>query len=712
MAENLDETKKKIVETSQIVENTLQSIASQIGDIFQDALSEADSITKIFGKDIEKQLRSLARSTDKMVENQLKINAGQASSKDITKQILEYETKREILEKRINNLMGEQPELAAELAEQLKDVDTANDDYISGLIEQRKELERIESKMGVLGKLVKGLNKIPVLGNLIDADKVEIAMKKAAANGTSPFIAGFSAVGKSIKSNLLDPLTIFTFILKQALKANEQTVALGKALGTSSEQYRENLASAARSSNNINVTTANQVAAFNELAQATGFAYEFNTDQLETQIKLTKQVGLQADEAANVQKFAILTGKTSEETYKSFVSGLTSARNQLKVGINFKATLAEALKVSGQLSANLGNDPIRIAKAVVQAKAFGMTLEQTAKTSESLLDFGSSIENELKAELLTGKQLNLERARAAALAGDQATVAEEIAKNIGTAADFTKMNVLQQKSLAESVGMTADQLADTLKNREQAIASGKSLAQVTEEEAAKALERQNIQDKFNAAVLKLQDFFGNLVAGPVGGFLDMLIKSLDVLTAIAGVFGTIYVINKGIAAIEALKYGYAVGSRAMELGKNGILIARQAILGGELTKAIGIAAAYAIANPIMAAVGLALAAGVGALVYSQMDDGIIGPGGETVVSGPKGSIQLNKNDSIVAGTDLFGKGKEGGATITPSIDLTPMISAINEVRSAIDRLYSKDTSVNLDGKKVGTTLTQGSYKVA
>jgi hypothetical protein len=41
-----------------------------------------------------------------------------------------------------------------------------------------------------------------------------------------------------------------------------------------------------------------------------------------------------------------------------------------------------------------------------------------------------------------------------------------------------------------------------------------------------------------------------------------------------------------------------------------------------------------------------------------------------------------------------------------------MISAINEVRSAIDRLYSKDTSVNLDGKKVGTTLTQGSYKVA
>ena len=30
----------------------------------------------------------------------------------------------------------------------------------------------------------------------------------------------------------------------------------------------------------------------------------------------------------------------------------------------------------------------------------------------------------------------------------------------------------------------------------------------------------------------------------------------------------------------------------------------------------------------------------------------------------------------------------------------------------IDKLYSKDTSINMDGKKVGSTLVQGSYKVA
>jgi hypothetical protein len=41
-----------------------------------------------------------------------------------------------------------------------------------------------------------------------------------------------------------------------------------------------------------------------------------------------------------------------------------------------------------------------------------------------------------------------------------------------------------------------------------------------------------------------------------------------------------------------------------------------------------------------------------------------------------------------------------------------MIAAINEVKTAVDRLYNKDTSINMDGVKVGSTLVKGSYKAA
>ena len=58
--------------------------------------------------------------------------------------------------------------------------------------------------------------------------------------------------------------------------------------------------------------------------------------------------------------------------------------------------------------------PKEIAKAVTQAKLLGAEIKDIADASKQLLQFESSIEAELEAELLTGKQLNLERARSAA----------------------------------------------------------------------------------------------------------------------------------------------------------------------------------------------------------------------------------------------------------------------------------------------------------
>jgi hypothetical protein len=170
----------------------------------------------------------------------------------------------------------------------------------------------------------------------------------------------------------------------------------------------------------------------------------------------------------------------------------------------------------------------------------------------------------------------------------------------------------------------------------------------------------------------------------------------------------------------------------MALGYNGILIARQSLLSGELSKTIGIAVASiagASAKTLGIAAGIALAAGAAAYAFlsSKKGDDIISEGGygKRTLLAPEGAIKLNDKDTIIAGTNLMGGAKSeiSSAQINPSanvtpeiqmpqIDLTPMITAINEVRTAVDRLYNKDTSINMDGKKVGTTLVQGSYKVA
>jgi hypothetical protein len=126
-----------------------------------------------------------------------------------------------------------------------------------------------------------------------------------------------------------------------------------------------------------------------------------------------------------------------------------------------------------------------------------------------------------------------------------------------------------------------------------------------------------------------------------------------------------------------------------------------------LASTVAQAAAYAVANPVTALVGLGVAAGVGAVVYSQMKDGVIGPGGETIVSGPKGSIQVDKDDSMIVGTDLGGKKKPAGDSGgSVNIDLGPTNALLQQLISAVNA----GGSISIDGQKVGEALKLGTYK--
>ena len=81
-----------------------------------------------------------------------------------------------------------------------------------------------------------------------------------------------------------------------------------------------------------------------------------------------------------------------------------------------------------------------------------------------------------------------------------------------------------------------------------------------------------------------------------------------------------------------------------------------------------------------------------------MKDGVIGPGGETIVSGPKGSIQLNKQDSMIVGTNLGGGDNGGGSSSNA------LISRIDKLISIVER----GGNVYLDGSKVGEALVLSS----
>ena len=263
--------------------------------------------------------------------------------------------------------------------------------------------------------------------------------------------------------------TLIDGFLTAMMKADEETTQMGRNLNLSKSEavaLKQEFAVAALQSGDIAVNSIRMGKAMGALNEQLGTAVRFNDELLMTTSKLTDVVGLSAEAAGSLAFQAQRSGETLRSVEENALGASYELQQGAGVALNLKGVLEATGKVSGQLRAQLGANPVEIAKAVTAAKLLGAEIEDIAAASKQLLEFESSIESELEAELLTGKQLNLERARAAALAGDQATVAAELAKNMGTFTDFTKMNTLQQDALAKSMGMSTDALSDMLFKQE------------------------------------------------------------------------------------------------------------------------------------------------------------------------------------------------------------------------------------------------------
>ena len=221
--------------------------------------------------------------------------------------------------------------------------------------------------------------------------------------------------------------------------------------------FRENLAEAARDSGNMAVTGTKMVENFNALNQQLGFINNFTTDNLVTMTKLTEQVGLTADVAGSLVTLSEARGTNADKELKTAYLASYELQRQSGIQQNLNTILEKVAKISGQLRANLGANTVEMAKAVTLAGELGGELSDVQTISKSILNFESSIAAELEAELLTNKELNLERARYAALTGDVVGLEREIADQLGSFTEFSKMNVIQQEAMAAAFGLTADQ---------------------------------------------------------------------------------------------------------------------------------------------------------------------------------------------------------------------------------------------------------------
>ena len=506
---------------------------------------------------------------------------------------------------------------------------------------------------GLTKEKIKQLGLEKELGNLSgNAAAQRIKNMSATKKGMLSLKSGFKSLLPSIKK-AFGPIFLLTELFSAFKSADKATGDMAKNMNMTydgARALRGEFTLIAASSYDTFVNTKALQESYILLNSSLGTNVMLNKDNLIFATKMSQQMGITKETQIAINNLSLGTGKSMKKITGEILAQakISSANNG--VALNSKQILEEVKDVTAATTLSLGKNPKRIAEAVTQAKALGMTLSQIEKISETILNFESSIQNELKAELLLGRDINLEKARLLALNNDVAGVAREISSQIGDSADFTSMNVIQQKALAEAVGMNREELAKTLFVQENlGAASGKEaekrksilnnlVKEVGVEEARRRLEEDSLdtlenqaskQEEFNAAVEKMKEIFVS-IAPLLEGIATPLIAVFEVigflLSPITMLFGAINKLKGPLGTIVSLIAAAAIASMflftSMTFGMG------LAILAGAAT-AIGIFSSMMKPKPV--------------------GDMSFGADGKTQISTEEGGLfELSKNDQFVA----------------------------------------------------------------
>jgi len=567
-----------------------------------------------------KQLNKTESLLNKVLSDTRKLRDDEQGIVDLSKSQLNalqerLKVNKNLLKDQVHSLQKEQDyvDLNKKGANKLKDAEklrldrykaaikSAEDD--AKLIEQaiqstkdRLALERSISKnMGVTGALVKGTGALmerlgmrsgifhdamqdayqamrdqsKALGkNATYLDRMEIAAK------------GFSILAKGFGAALTDPAIIIASIISKFVDLNKASVKLQRLTGQVNDKQAAHNKSLASGAQVLEVMA--------EMTARSGIAASamFSSEDLGRLTEAKNLLGLSSEQASSLGMLSKASG-TSIQGYKEQVVASVNEFNALNdSAVAHGVIMQDVLNASADISMSLGGNSAKITAAAAAARKLGVELAKVNQIADGLLDFESSISNELEAQLLTGKNINLNKARELALNNDLEGVAKELAKNGATAAEFAKMNRIQQDAMAKSLGMSREEMGkmliiqkgqENLTDKQRAAMRGVTLEQLEQMEATESLQLafSKIAEPL-ASILSSLTPIVTMIAkavafvAPLGKYV---LGAVIALKTALGVYRSILAVSKLITLLQS--QGAAKALLANKLSQAGLLTEKQ-----------------------------------------------------------------------------------------------------------------------------------------
>ena len=740
------------------LKDNAKEIASQTGEAQQKSIVNTAKARKLaeelktFTKEQLKDRKTLAKFENKISDTK-SIQAG-----------IEAEI-QELLKKSISNSEDLTEEEEKRL-ETLLDSRNLFDDIVGKAEDLKETLKDIDREVEFFDDLADATKSIPGLGKAFgDLAKAQREAAAAGEKGGNKLTALFKGLAGTIGKATI------AFGIGAAVKGlaagQKRITEFSQELNISRGEAQELNNRFVKLASNIDGITARQLAASTiEMSNSLGIAAEVSNDTARAFTVMTERLGVSSQQAAKLTTFTSATGENLKDFNNSLVGNVSLQNEAAGTAVRYQDVMKDIADAGGAVQLTTSKFPGGIQKAAFEARRLGLNFTQLANTAQSLLNFEDSIGAELEAELLTGKELNLEKARMAALTGDNATLAAELAKNFGSAKEFQEQNVIAQEAQAKAMGMTRDELAETLMRQEairnlsketgliglenmsveervnelmktknsatgENFTKAEALEKLGEKELARQEKNQTLQDKMATSMEKLADATSTLAKflDPIGNAFDLIArKAGEMLGFVLKIGSKISTLGKIFAENLTKPIGEALGG-IKGFGK---------FLGGGIFKAAGGATMKSVLKKIPV---LGLIVGIGLAVKRIMSGDFIG--GLLEVASGVASLFPGIGTAVSVGLDLANAGRDmykakkekeeeqtaivvkeetelatGGIVRKPTRALVGEAGAeavvpLNQFYAKMDEMIAairEGGDVFIDGNKAGMALNLGAYR--
>ena len=415
----------------------------------------------------------------------------------------------------------------------------------------------------------------------LDAEEKRLRVNKAIEDSVSTADGLLGGMGGTIKGFVTNPLTLAVAALMQFGATQEAIAGQFGAMGVT--DFRNELVRSQAEFTRLGLSGEDALKATSDLANNFGIAFD-EADELSGSVaRIAKTTGMSVDESGKLVGLLVKTqGLTGQQAEDLLLSTRQLAKANNVAPDQVLKDVAANTELFAKFSADGGKN---ILEAAVQARKLGINLDSVAKTAEGMLNFQDSLNAEIEASIMLGRNLNLQKARELAFNNDLKGLQEEIVNLVGTEADFNEMNAFQRNSLAKALNMEVSDI--------QKIVSGQKEQKTLQGEITRLTSENELPEDAitkTAETLFMLKQTGLELAESIGPAVNMFATGINMVAK--GLESTV-----GLGpALLGIFAGMKMYTTAIALKEKQTLAAR--VLG------------FAIANPIKAAVGAAVGAGL------------------------------------------------------------------------------------------------------